>query len=369
MRSMQLGMFTMPSHPPERPLYDALQWDRQTLRWADEYGYTEAWIGEHFTAPWEPVPAPDLLIAQAALETQHIKLAPGAHLLPYHNPVELAHRVAQLDHMLQGRLILGVGAGGLPTDWEMFAVDGMNNENRFMAAEALEIMLRIWESTDRFEFRGKYWNANYVPDTQYGVFSPWLKPFQRPHPPIGIAGGLSSPSLTLEMAGERGFYPMTFALASHVVKSGWESVERGAERVGRTADRSQWRVVRDVFVADTDAEAIRWSVDSHMGRMQNQYFLKLLTEFGWRHVLKHDLSVPDDAVTPAYLAKTTWLVGSPETVAERLAEQYDDLGGFGTVLMSGYDYSEDPEPWRRSMELMAKEVMPRVAHLEAPVSV
>ncbi|MEA3213894.1 MAG: hypothetical protein QOJ19_50 [Acidimicrobiia bacterium] len=366
---MRLGMFTMPSHPPERPLYDALQWDRQTLRWADEYGFEEAWIGEHFTAPWEPVPAPDLLIAQAALETKNIKLAPGAHLLPYHNPVELAHRVAMLDHMLQGRLILGVGAGGLPTDWEMFAVDGMNNENRYMAAEALEIMLRIWESTEPFEFKGKYWNAKFNPETQYGVFSPWLKPLQKPHPPIGIAGGLSSPSLTLEMAGERGFYPMTFALASHVVKSGWESVERGAERAGRQADRSQWRVVRDIFVADTDEEAYRWSVGSHMGRMQNEYFINLLTQFGWRHVLKHDPGVADADVTPDYLSKTTWLVGSPETVAERLVEQYEDFGGFGTVLMSGYDYSEDPEPWRHSMELLTTEVMPRVAHLEpSPVT-
>jgi alkanesulfonate monooxygenase SsuD/methylene tetrahydromethanopterin reductase-like flavin-dependent oxidoreductase (luciferase family) len=192
---------------------------------------------------------------------------------------------------------------------------------------------------------------------------------QKPHPPIGIAGGLSSPSLTLEMAGERGFYPMTFALASHVVKSGWESVERGAERAGRQADRSQWRVVRDIFVADTDEEAYRWSVGSHMGRMQNEYFINLLTQFGWRHVLKHDPGVADADVTPDYLSKTTWLVGSPETVAERLVEQYEDFGGFGTVLMSGYDYSEDPEPWRRSMELLTTEVMPRVAHLEpSPVT-
>jgi alkanesulfonate monooxygenase SsuD/methylene tetrahydromethanopterin reductase-like flavin-dependent oxidoreductase (luciferase family) len=80
-------------------------------------------------------------------------------------------------------------------------------------------------------------------------------------------------------------------------------------------------------------------------------------------VLKHDLSVADDDVTPDYLSRTTWLVGSPDTVAERLAAQYEELGGFGTVLVSGYDYSEDPEPWRRSMELMATEVMPRVAHL------
>jgi alkanesulfonate monooxygenase SsuD/methylene tetrahydromethanopterin reductase-like flavin-dependent oxidoreductase (luciferase family) len=266
--------------------------------------------------------------------------------------------------MLQGRLILGVGASGLPTDWELFGVDGTNNANRFMAAEALEIILRIWESDERFEFKGKFWDVTYNPEIQLDVLGAWLKPFQRPHPPIGIAGGLSSPSLTLELAGERGFYPLSFALASHLVKSGWESVERGAERAGRQADRSQWRLVRDIFVAETDEEARRWSVESHMGRMQNQYFLKLLTGFGYLHAMKHDLDVPDSDVTPDYLAKTTWLVGSPETVAERLAEQYEDLGGFGTVLMSGYDYSEDPEPWRRSMELMATEVMPRLAHLK-----
>lgn len=51
---------------------------------------------------------PDLLLAQALLRTQQIKLAPGAHLLPYHHPVELAHRVAYFDHLAQGRFMLGV---------------------------------------------------------------------------------------------------------------------------------------------------------------------------------------------------------------------------------------------------------------------
>jgi len=72
---MQYGLFTMPSHPPERGLYDGHRWDLQTLRWADEFGYSEAWIGEHHTAPWEPHPSPDLLIAQALMETSRIRLA------------------------------------------------------------------------------------------------------------------------------------------------------------------------------------------------------------------------------------------------------------------------------------------------------
>src|SRR5919202_486 len=106
--SMQYGLFTMPSHPPERSLGDGHRWDLQTLRWADELGFSEGWIGEHHTAPWEPHPAPDLLIAQSLMETSHIRLAPGGFLLPYHHPAELANRVAMLDHLAQGRLNFGV---------------------------------------------------------------------------------------------------------------------------------------------------------------------------------------------------------------------------------------------------------------------
>ena len=59
---MDYGLFTMPSHPPERKLFDGHQWDLQQLRWADELGFSEAWIGEHHTSPWEPHPSPDLLV-------------------------------------------------------------------------------------------------------------------------------------------------------------------------------------------------------------------------------------------------------------------------------------------------------------------
>lgn len=100
---MDFGLFTMPSHPPERSLYDGHQWDLRVLRWADELGFAEAWIGEHHTAPWEPHPSPDLLVAQALLQTRRIRLGPGGFLLPFHHPAELANRVAMLDHIAQGR--------------------------------------------------------------------------------------------------------------------------------------------------------------------------------------------------------------------------------------------------------------------------
>jgi hypothetical protein len=66
---MKLGLFLMPSHPPERGLLAGQQWGFAVLREADRLGYSEAWIGEHFTSRWEPNPAPDLLIAQALNQT------------------------------------------------------------------------------------------------------------------------------------------------------------------------------------------------------------------------------------------------------------------------------------------------------------
>ena len=201
----------MPSHPPERALLDGYRWDLEHLVLLDRLGFHEAWIGEHFTAPWEPNPAPDLLIAQALPRTQHIKLCPGAHLLPYHHPIELAHRVAFLDQLAQGRYMLGVGISALPSDLALFGVDAASGQNRRMTREALEIMLRVWQG-EPFSFDGEFWKVR-PPQSDFDFLKLHLKPFQRPHPPIGIAG-LSPGSETLKIAGERGFIPLSICCSS-----------------------------------------------------------------------------------------------------------------------------------------------------------
>ena len=311
---MEIGLFLMPSHPPERSFDDGQQWDLRVLRWADEYGFSEAWIGEHFTAPWEPNPTPDLLVAQALLQTSRIKLAPGGHLLPYHNPAELACRVAFLDHLAQGRFMFGVAASGQPSDWKLFHVDGASGVNREMTRESLDIILRLWQDDAPFEYRGEFWNVDKA-EPMLDFLYYHLTPFQKPHPPIGIAG-MSPNSDTLKLAGERGFLPLSLNVHPQYSATHWNSVEEGARRTGRTARRSDWRVVREVFVADTDEEARRWSAGSHMGRMMREYFLPLLQPGGLVALMKHDPDLPDEAVTPEYLVDHGWLVGSVATVTE-----------------------------------------------------
>ncbi|HEX5326175.1 MAG TPA: LLM class flavin-dependent oxidoreductase, partial [Acetobacteraceae bacterium] len=218
---MEFGYFSMPSHPPERGKKAGHDWDLQTLRWLDELGFTEAWIGEHHTAPWEPHPAPDLLVAQALMQTSRLRIGPGGFLLPYHHPAELANRVAMLDHLSGGRLNFGVAASGLPSDWAMFNVDGMSGTNRDMTREALEIILRLWSAEGPFEFKGKYWTVANPPE-MFGVLRPHIRPLQQPHPPIGVAG-LSKNSDTLKIAGERGFLPLSLNLNPGYVASHWDA--------------------------------------------------------------------------------------------------------------------------------------------------
>ncbi len=353
---MKLGLFLMPSHPPERDLKAGQEYDLEMLRLADRFGYSEAWIGEHFTSPWEPNPAPDLLIAQALMQTKQIKLAPGAHLLPYHHPAELACRVAFMDHLAQGRYMLGIGASGLPSDWQLFSVDGVKGETRDMTRESLDIMLKIWESDGGLEYNGKFWKVN-VPGPMLGTLRHHLKPFQKPHPPIGIAG-FSPGSETLKLCGERGFIPLSLNLSPAYVATHWDAVIEGAKRTGRTPDRGEWRIVREIFVADTDDEAFKGCVRGAMGRMMSEYLLPLFANFGFTKYLKHDESVPDADVTPEYLVDHGWLVGSPKTVTRKLGEMNEELGGFGTVLLFAFDYADDPAPWFKSMRLLAEEVLP-----------
>ena len=358
---MEFGYFTMPSHPPERGLKAGHDWDLQTLRWLDELGFTEAWIGEHHTAPWEPHPAPDLLIAQALLQTKRLRIGPGGFLLPYHHPAELANRVAMLDHLSEGRLNFGIAASGLPSDWAMFHVDGMSGANRDMTREALAIILKMWLEDGPWDHQGKFWNVS-KPDTMFGSLKPHIKPLQQPHPPIGVAG-LSKNSDTLKMAGEYGYIPMSLNLNPAYVKSHWDSVVEGAKRSGRTPDRKQWRLVREIFVAETDEKAWELSVGGMMGRMMGEYFLPLLSNFGFKEFLKHDQSVADEDVTVEYCAHHNWLIGSPETVAKKLEAVYNDVGGFGQLLVFGFDYAENPDVWHNSLRLIQEEVKPRVKHL------
>ena len=112
-------------------------------------------IGEHFTSAWENIPAPDLFIAGAAARTRRVKFGTGVLLMPFHNPLHAALRLAQLDHQLRGRLMVGVGSGGIAADKQVFGIDITPEDAGRLTREGTELLIRCWQG-EPFAFEGDF---------------------------------------------------------------------------------------------------------------------------------------------------------------------------------------------------------------------
>src|SRR5437867_3853595 len=273
---MRLGYFTMPLHPPGSDPAQTMEDDLEQLVTLEGLGFEEAWIGEHFTAVWENIPCPDLFIARALGATRTMKLGTGVSCLPNHHPLMLAQRIAQLDQMARGRFYWGVGSGGFPGDFELFGVNPETGEHREVTREALDLILRLWADPKPGLYESKHWRFR-VPEPQEDIkLRLHLRPHQQPHPPIAVAG-VSASSETLVLAGERGYIPMSINFVpARTLQTHWAGVETGAARAGLTADRSTWRIARDVYVAETTAQARRDAREGPIARDWEGYFLPLL---------------------------------------------------------------------------------------------
>ena len=129
--------------------------------------------------------------------------------------------------------------------------------------------------------------------------------------------------------------------------------------------RGDWRIVRDVWVAETDEAAREGAMNGMLGRAWRDYLRPLFSNGAYPFVsfMKHDENMSDDDVTLEYMMDNLWIVGSPETVTEKLRSLYDTVGGFGHLLWLTFDHSEDSEAYEASMRLMAEEVMPKLSDL------
>lgn len=359
---MQLGAFMMPAHPPSRSLADGHYHDLDTIEFLDRIGFREVWIGEHYNLPAEPNPSPDIMIAQAIMRTKQIVLAPGAFMLPFHHPAELAHRICLLDHLSKGRFMVGIGASGTTLDLEMFDIDHKAGVNRDMTDESVDIMVKFWESDGPFEYRGRFWTVRRPADDPNGTAAYHIKPYQKPYPPIGVTG-LSARSPTLKLAGARGWIPISFCFTPQYLRTHWESICEGAEKAGRAPpSRDTWRVSRNIFVAQTEKDAWNLTVNGEMGRYYRENYLPLAAAGGMLSSLKHDPSVPDSDVTVEYCAKHSWLIGTPDSVSEKLEEMQHLSGGFGVLHSLGIDHLDEMSTWRASLSALATEVAPRFAN-------
>jgi alkanesulfonate monooxygenase SsuD/methylene tetrahydromethanopterin reductase-like flavin-dependent oxidoreductase (luciferase family) len=317
---MKFGDFLFPDcRDPER---DGVVID-ETLReaWlADELGVDVIWLAEHHFDGICAYVDPITLAGALATSTRHSKIGFAVVQTALHHPIRLAEQLAILDNITRGRLIVGLGRGSSYNiyDYQGFGIDHREAQERLEEVE--QILVTAW-TREGFSHRGKYWQLE-VP-----MLRP--RPYTKPHPLIVRAASGEASMLELARQGR----PFLMNVQSMAVTRGRVELYRKAMRdAGYGEDRiaenleNCW-VWRNVFVAETDAEAERVGVPLFEAMVESRAALRnrIYRETGLR------IEVPASELPSARASiEHGFIHGSPSRVAEAIAE-IDKLGIGGII--------------------------------------
>jgi alkanesulfonate monooxygenase SsuD/methylene tetrahydromethanopterin reductase-like flavin-dependent oxidoreductase (luciferase family) len=358
---MRLGFFMMPVHPPARSFTETLAEDTEKSLLADQLGFSELWLGEHFSATSEPIPSPMMFMAGLVPQTKNLQFGTGVICLPNHDPVVVAAEVAQFDHMSRGRFMLGVGPGGLVSDFELFRHTDVTVRNR-KVVESVRIMQQIWSQDPPYDIDGEFWNVRLkdtvVPELGIGYMP---KPYQQGGPPISLS--LASPHSSSARTAALNDWGILSAniVPTYSVASHWAIYSKARAEAGKRVSGDQWRVTRNVMVAPTDTEAYDRVFGEHAAsRYLFEYVRTVLERVGILVVMKPRPEMSDEEATVEAIIDGCTLYGSPKTILDKLIAFREEVGPFGTLLMTGVDWSGPNQAWeQQSMQLLAGEVMPK----------
>lgn len=352
----------MPLHPPHRDPLATLQEDRDAIILADKLDFHDAFVGEHLTDRCENVTNSFIFLATLIGHTRTIRLASGTSNLSQSHPVVIAAQAAMFDHLAQGRFIFGISPGALSSDAEALGI--LSEDRNRMFAESIDVILAIWESEPPYGIdlpgnRYKVTTATtYAPEIGRGIM---YRPYQKPRPEI--VGTVVAPhSKGVIAMGERDFHPLSANfLLPHWLPSHWANYAEGKRRAGHAADPGEWRIARTIFVADDDRLAERYArADASSPYRFYWQQLRAKMMLAGRHVIfKMHEAEDDGAVTIERLLDRLVLCGTVNRVVDQLLDLREQAGDFGEIVYAGMDWV-DPALAKRSMELMATEVMPRV---------
>lgn len=357
---MKLGTFMMPLHPPKRQPWETYIEDREAILLADRLGYAEALIGEHVTDLAENVTSCLMFLASLAHDTKKIVLGSGTVNMPNSHPAAIAAQVAMLDHILKGRFIFGISPGGLMSDAEVFG--NYKKDRNAIFLESINMVLDIWKGEPPYNLQGQFFNvttqSTQIPEIGQGFI---IKPYQKPHPPI-VVTAVAPHSKGVTEAAKRGWTPISANfLLPEWVASHWPRYVEGCEASGRKPSGKDWRVAKSIFVADDDKTAKRYghAAEGPYHFYFKQLIRKLVGAGGRGNLFKLDQNEPDASITADTMTPRLVIAGTVNSVVEQILAFREKVGPFGTLYYACHDWL-DPKLGRRSMELMAEQVMPKV---------
>lgn len=340
----RFGAFIAPYHDPVGNPTLQLRRDLELAELLDGLGYDEVWFGEHHSGAYETIASPELMIAAAAERTKRIRLGTGVNSLTYHHPYVLADRIMQLDHLTMGRAMLGMGPGQLPSDAFMMGIDPLRQRDMMIeAAEVIVPLLRgetVTRKTDWFE----------VSEARLQ-----LRPFSAEGIEVAVASTSSPTGATL--AGRLGLAMLSLAATDptgfDALDANWGHFERTSIDHGHPVDRSRWRAVASMHLAETREEAERQmehGVLTLCGYFEGMGNRKL----PWTGSPREALTQWTTSGYPTFGVAT---VGTPDDAIATIEKLTAKTGGFGTFLFLAHNCA-DWAATKRSYELFAEYVIP-----------
>jgi alkanesulfonate monooxygenase SsuD/methylene tetrahydromethanopterin reductase-like flavin-dependent oxidoreductase (luciferase family) len=212
---------TEPATGPWLPTIDELV---ALVELVDRCGYDSIWAGDHISFP-VAIMDPLLQLAQAAVVSRRLLFGTSVLLLPLRHPTPVAKQVITLDHLTEGRFILGVGIGGeFPKEYEACGVP--HNERGARLAEGVTV-LRKFFSGEAVSHAGTF----------YGPFEdvPMHPPPRQPGgPPIWFAGRKEA---ALKRIGRQGDGYLAYVITPEMYRAALATIDEAAQQASRTLGR------------------------------------------------------------------------------------------------------------------------------------
>lgn len=318
--------------PEELPTPEQLQaaYDRYMALWTacDRLGFDGIAFAEHHFNSMNLSPSTHLMVAALAARTTKLRFTTLGSVLALHDPRRYVEEVGMLDYLTRGRFEPGIAPGAGDREAVMAGIASEEVRPRYYSGA--ELLMKAAENPYVTQ-HDAFTNLDNVP----------IVPPMRPGTGRAPWATVTSPG-SAQWTGQHGFKLCTAWLPTPMTANVAETYRAAADAAGHRTDPSMLGIRRRVFVAETDAEAHE-KYEASVDKIAATVGIAFETA---DPALRERLTHPDD-----------YVIGSPETVADRLVEQCR-AGGYG-VVMAFTDFAEFPHAdLLRSHELLGQKVAP-----------
>jgi alkanesulfonate monooxygenase SsuD/methylene tetrahydromethanopterin reductase-like flavin-dependent oxidoreductase (luciferase family) len=331
------------------PAADIFEHKMKLVEAADRAGFYAWQIAEHQGTPLSIDGSPAILLASAIQRTKKLRMGALTWCLPWYNPYRFYNEICMLDQMSGGRIELGVGRGISPIESSYMGIKS-TDESREVYRETLDIFFAM-SRTDKFSFEGKRFS--------YKDLELHLKPVQRPYPPLWFP---SSDRNSIDFTAKHGYHTvLNTSLAEtrllyEQYRETWVKHRNDPGRHNAHVAAPMLGKSQLIVVADTDAEGEKLGLEAY--EAWRGHINYLTDQRGLPPLLKRLGATDRDSVT-------RFAGGSAKTVADQLTEAVRESGI--NYLLCVFSFGNlRPEAAMRSMELFAKDVMPKVKAAVSP---